>query len=265
MRLSERGHNMDRRSLLSWLGVSAAGSVAGLSAIRESQPKARACVLCLESFRVRQADQMPRLHSYLGGDLLSFFRQIHQGPKMFLEAIVAPHTPQALFVAAFPSFDEMIETQRRLGAHPGIQRARADLESGEVPVVEQARSQILITTHDSLRFHTRPTPREANIFELRSYRAPAWRDRPPATANAAFRRAGIHPIMNASTAPGEHLPGFTYLIPFPSLAAREEAWARLEVDQEWISLQRASVGKYGSDAKVTSASIYTLAPYSPLS
>src|SRR5262249_44258210 len=171
---------MNRRSLLSWLGVSAAGSWAGLSALRESQPSEHMWVISLERFRVRQADQMPRLHSYLGGAFLSLFAQIHRGPKMFLEAIVAPHTPQALFLAAFTSFDEMIETRRKLAAHPGIQQARADLESGEVPVVEQAQSQILITTHDSLRFHVRPTPRETSVFELRSYHAPAWRNGPPA-------------------------------------------------------------------------------------
>ena len=256
---------MNRRSWLSWLGVSAAGSLASRSAVSESQPNSRTWVLSIESFHVRQADQMPRLHSYLGGDFLSFFGQIHRGPKMFLEAIVAPHTPQALFLAAFPSFDEMIETRRKLAAHHGIQRARADLESGEVPVVEQAQSQILITTHDSLRFDMRPTSRETSVFELRSYHAPAWRDRPPATVHAAFRRAGIHTILNASTAAGEHLPRFTYLIPFQSLAVRQEAWARLDMDQEWISLQRESIGKYGSEATVTSASIYSLAPYSPLS
>src|SRR5215470_4090374 len=210
---------MDRRSLLSWLGVSAAGSLTGLSAVRGFQPNKQTWVLSLESFRVRQADQMPRLQSYLGGDFLSFFSQIQRGPKMFLEAIVAPHTPQALLLAAFPGFDEMIEVRRKLAAHPGIQRARADLECGEVPVVEPVQSQILITTHDALRFNL--TPREPRVFELRSYRAPAWGDQPPATVHAAFRRAGIHPILNASTAPGEHLPGFTYLIPFQSLAARE--------------------------------------------
>jgi len=255
---------MNRRSLLSWLGVSAAGSLAGLPAVNEFQ-SIQARVLALESFRVSHVDQMPRLHSYLGGSFLSFFSQIHQGPKMFLEAIVAPHTPQALFLAAFAGFDEMIEARRKLAAHPGIQRARADLECGEGPVVESVESQILITTHDSLRLRMRPTPRDTSVFELRSYRAPAWRDRPPAAVAAAFRRAGIHPVLNASTAAGEHLPGFTYLIPFQSLAAREEAWAKLEMDHEWISLQRESNSKYGAEAKVTSASIYNLAPYSPLS
>src|SRR5215831_8384466 len=164
---------MNRRSLLSWLGVSAAGNLAVLPAVREFPHHKNTWVLSLESFRVRQVGEMPRLHAYLGGAFLSFFDQIHQGPKMFLEAIVAPHTPQALFLAAFRGFDEMIETRRKLAAHPGIQRARADLESGEVPVVEQAQSQILLTTRDSLLLRTRPARRETGVFELRSYHAPA--------------------------------------------------------------------------------------------
>jgi hypothetical protein len=148
----------------------------------------------------------------------------------------------------------MIATRGKLAAHPGIQRARADLESGEVPVVEQAQTQILIANRDSLRFDRRPAQRETGVFELRSYRAPAWRNQPPAAVQGAFRRAGIHPILSASAA-GEHLPRFTYLVAFESLAARQETWARLDADSEWRGLE----------AKVTSASIYNLAPYSPLS
>ena len=172
---------------------------------------------------------------------------------MFLEAIVAPRVPQALFLAAFPSIDEMVETRSKLAAYPDIQQARADLESGDAPVIEQVQSQILITNVDSLRFHKRPARRETGVFELRSYRAPEWRNQPPAAVHAAFSGAGIHPLLSATTA-GEHLPRFTYLIPFESLAVREEAWARLDADLEWRRL----------GAKVTNASIYSLAPYSPL-
>lgn len=236
---------MNRRSWLSSLGVSAAGSLAGFCAGAESQAGQRSWVLSLESFRVNHADQMPRLHSYLGGTFLPLLAQIHRGPKMFLEAIVAPHTPQVLFLAAFASFDEMIEIRGKVAAHPGIQRARADLESGE--------SQILISYADFPQFHDGPA-RRRGIFELRSYHAPAWRDKPPTAAGAAFRRAGMDPILAASAA-GEHLPRFTYLVPFENLAVREQAWARLGADPEWGGLE----------AKVTGASIYKLAPYSPLS
>ena len=40
---------------------------------------------------------------------------------------------------------------------------------------------------------------------------------------------------------------------------------RFDADSNWIGLQHESVRRFGSEAKVTSASIYTLAPYSPLS
>ena len=238
---------MNRRTCLSSLGASVLGSLAGLSAVTESRRvDERSWILSLESFRLRHAEQMAGLHSYLGGTFLPYLAQVHHGPKMFLEAIVAPHTPQALVITAFPSLDEMIEIRNRVAAHPGIQRARTILESGD--------SQILITAGDSLQFHDGPDRRRGGIFELRSYLAPAWRDRPPAAASATFRRAGIDPILTASAA-GEHLPRFTYLVPFENLAVRQEAWARLDADSEWSGLE----------AKVTGASIYKLAPYSPLS
>ena len=237
---------MNRRSWLSLLGVSAFGSVTGLSAVTDSRANERSWFLSLESFRVRDAEQMARLHSYLGETFLPFLAQVHHGPKMFLEAIVAPHTPQVLVITACASFDEMIEIRNRVAAHPGIQRARTILESGD--------SQILITAGDSLQFHDGPDCRRAGIFELRTYRPPRWRDRPPAAAGAAFRRAGINPILSASAA-GEHLPRFTYLVPFENLPARQEAWDRLDADSEWSVLE----------AKVIGASIHKLAPYSPLS
>ncbi len=255
---------MNRRSWLSSLGVSAAGSLAGFSAVTDCQADKRTWILSLESFRVSHADQMLRLHSYLGRTFLPLLAQVHRGPKMVLEAIVASHTPQVLFLAAFASFDEMIEIRGKVAAHPGIQQARADLESGDAVAVEQAPAQILMAAHDSLRFDVRPTRRETGVFELLSYLAPAWRDRPPMTVSAALRRSGIYPIVDASAA-GEHLPRFTYLIPFTSLAARQEAWARFDADSDWIGLQRESAGRFGSEATVTSASIYSLAPYSPLS
>jgi len=70
--------------------------------------------------------------------------------------------------------------------------------------------------------------------------------------------------VNASSAAGEHLPRLIYLIPFAGLAARQEAGTRLDADPDWIGLQRESSARFGLEAKVTSASIYSLAPYSPL-
>src|SRR5215471_8652559 len=187
---------MNRRSWLSALGVSAAGSVAGFPAVTDSRAGQRSWVLSLESFRVGDAEQMPRLHTYLGQTFLPLLNQVHRGPKMFLEALVAPHTSQVLFLSAFPSFEETIQARGKVAAHPGIQRACADLDAEDF-AVEQAHSQILIASEDSLEFHPRPARRETGVFELRSYRAPAWQKRPPAAVSAAFRRCGIRTIVNA--------------------------------------------------------------------
>jgi len=97
------------------------------------------------------------------------------------------------------------------------------------------------------------------IVEVRCYDAPAWHGAPPPQVASAFRRAGIYPIVSAAVAASEHMPRFTYVIPFESLAARQDAWARLDFDPEWIEMQREHA-KRGSLVKVTAKSIYKLAP-----
>lgn len=240
---------MHRRSLLSWMGVSVAGALDPLSA-NEAPPPSGKPVIALESFCASDAEQMTRIHGYLSGVLLPSLNEIHNRPAICLEAIVAPQTPQALLLAAFSSFEEMLNVRERLAIYPGIQQARADLETANV--LTEVRSQVLLGTAEL------PRSSASGVFELRAYHAPGWQDGPPPRVAAVLRHAGIRPIVNASTAAGEHLPRFTYLIPFDSLAAREAAWSRLEADPDWTTLQREAA------AKVTSKSIYTLASYSRL-
>jgi len=120
---------------------------------------------------------------------------------------------------------------------------------------------VLTAAPRSLRFPAYSERLGAGIFEIRSYQAPGWHDGPPARLSEVLNRAGIDPIVSASTAASEHLPQFTYLIPFGSLVEREEAWARFEADPEWIDIQQESAPRHGS-VQVTTKSIYKPAPYS---
>jgi hypothetical protein len=207
---------------------------------------------------------MGRLHAYLGGTLLPFLDQIHDGGRLVLEAVIAPHTPQALLLAAFSSFDEMLDVQGRIAAHPAARQARQDLESGDVPVLDHVQSQVMLTTDEPLRLPTGFNRLESGILELRSYHAPAGQDSVPARMATVLHRAGIYPIVDASTAVGEHVPRLTYLIPFESLAAREGAWARLDADPEWKAILPDSRTGRGAALRVTEKSIYKLAPYCQL-
>jgi hypothetical protein len=254
--------NISRRSLLSWLGASAAGTLVPLAAVPESLPQGRRSILSIESFRATGTDQMSRVRDYLAGALLPCLDKVHESPTMVLEAMVAPHLPQALLLTLFASFDEMLEIRGRIAAESSLRRARAGLESLEVPV--QVQSQLLLTSEQCLRLPVGSDSIENGVFELRSYHAPAGPGFRPARLSAALARAGIHPIVNAASAAAEHLPPFTYLIPFESLTARHEAWARLDADAEWLDLQRESIAAHDSAVKVTEKSIYALAPYSRL-
>lgn len=251
---------ISRRAVLSWLGASAgayavtAGS--SLSAITGARSAQGTRVVNVESFCIAHGSHETRLHAYLADTLLPRLQQLHQGPRLCLEAIVAPHTPQAMVLAMFSSFDEMLETRASLAASPEVRQARAELESARI--LEEVRSQVLVVSETALRFPADLQPFQTGVFEVRSYNAPAWHDGVPTRVIAALRRAGIDPIVNAATAAGEHMPRFTYVIPFASLAAREQAWTRLEADAEWIDMQR------GSAISVTGKSIYKLAPYSRL-
>jgi hypothetical protein len=158
----------------------------------------------------------------------------------------------------FSSFDEMLAVRASLASDPEIRQARTELQSSTPPFfLEEVRSQVLMTSEPSFCLRS-SEDLKSGIFEVRSYDAPAWHRGVPSRASAVLRRSGIHPMVNAATAAGEHMPRFTYVIPFASLAAREQAWTRLEQDAEWIALQRES------GATVTGKSIYKLAPYSPL-
>jgi len=248
---------ISRRAVLSWLGVSAgACAVTAGSPLSAAAAAQGARIVNLESFCVANRRHESRIDAYLAETLLPRMQELHQGPRLCLNAIVAPHTPQTMVLTSFSSFDEMLKVRAGLGSSPAIRQARAELESAHI--LEEVRSQVLVASEESLRFPADLKSFQTGIFEVRSYDAPAWHNGVPPRVIAILRRAGIHPIVNAATAAGEHMPRFTYVVPFASLAAREEAWTRLEADAEWIEMQRESA------ATVTGKSIYKLAPYSRL-
>src|SRR5215469_1674459 len=118
---------ISRRVLLSWLGASAgacavtAGSP--LSAVAGERSTQGARVVNLESFCIAHGNHESRLHAYLADTLLPRMQELHEGPRLCLDAIVAPHTPQATVLAMFSSFDEMLEVRASLASSPKIRQA----------------------------------------------------------------------------------------------------------------------------------------------
>ena len=254
---------ISRRSALSWLGLSAAGAGAlnAFSAFAKTRPANGKRVISLESFCVTDTSQVTHLRSYIADALLPCMEQLRNSPKMCLEAIVAPHTPQTLLLSVYPGFNEMLEERARIASDPRVSRARKEIETSQV--LADVRSQVLVASEESVRLPAESAFAKSGLFEVRTWHAPAWREGPSPEVGSVLTRIGIHPIVGGATAAGEHLPRFTYVVPFDSLAARQQAWARLDGDTQWTEMQRESITRYGSGVRTTAKAIYELAPYSP--
>ena len=252
---------MNRRGMLSWVGVSAAGALRPISSAMGFERKEGRQIVALESFCAKDVDHLPRLHSYLSQTLQPAMERIHNVPSLYMEAIIAPQAPQVLAFTNYQSFEEMFAVGGRISSRPEVRQARALLESTHA--LEGVQSQVLVAS-EGLRVAADAARLRNGIFELCSYYAPAWHDGTSARVTEVFNRAGICPIANALFAPGEHLSRFTFLIPFESLGASIDAWTKLDADAEWGALQRESSVRYGSGVKLTAKAIYKLTPYSRL-
>ena len=255
---------ISRRSALYWLGVSAggAGALNTFSAFaKNTRPGNATRVIACESFCVSDAGQA-HLRSYIADTLLPCMDHLRNISRMCLEAIVAPHTPQTLLLTVYSSFDEMLEVRARIASDPRVRRAWAEIESAQV--LDHVRSHVLLVSEESVRFPAEPAFAGSGLFEVRTWHAPAWREGSAPEVSSVLRRIGVDPIVAGATVAGEHLPRFTYVVPFDDMAARRKAWAMLDGDAQWIEMQRESMNKFGSGARATAKAIYKLAPYSPL-
>ena len=258
-------HMISRRSALYWLGVTAggAGALNTFSAFaKNTRPENGTRVIALESFCVSDAGQEQHLRSYVADTLLPCMDRLGSTSRMCLEAVVAPHTPQTLLLTMYPGFNEMLEVRARIASDQRVRRAWAAIESAQV--LDDVRSQVLMVSEESLRFPAETAFGKPGLFEVRTWHAPAWRGGAAPEVRSVLRRNGVDPIVAGATVAGEHLPRFTYVVPFDDLAARQQAWARLDGDAQWMEMQQDSMNRFGSGARTTAKSIYKLAPYSPL-
>ena len=257
-------HMISRRSALYWLGLSAggAGVLNTLAFAKNRQPANGTRVIALESFCVSDAGREPHLRSYMADTLLPCMDRLGSIPRMCLEAIVAPHTPQTLLLTMYSSFNEMLEVRDRIASDQRVRRGWAEIESAQV--LDDVRSQVLMVSEESVRFPGETTFAKHGLFEVRTWHAPAWRGGAAPEVSSVLSRIGIDPIVAGATVAGEHLPRFTYVVPFDDLAARQQAWTKLDGDAQWMEMQRDSINRFGSGARTTAKSIYKLAPYSPL-
>jgi hypothetical protein len=224
----------------------------------------------LEQFFLKSGPQLGRIHEFIGKSLLPAIGRLHMGPKIYLEALIAPHTPQFAAIYGFESLAGIDILRSAVAQDAALQRAMEAIEAE--PWFEDMTSTLLEAAPYSPEIAAAPPGSTAppRIFELRVYHSPTWRqlqalhERMAGPEMKIFHRVGVRPILYSSTIIGTRIPNLTYVIPFENLAAREKAWAAFGADPEWIKLREESTRKHGEISSVRQMSIYRATPYSPV-
>lgn len=253
---------MQRRSFMSGLlAASAAGAAA---------PGRKTRFYALEQLFLRHGTQLARVHELWSQGLLPAMSRIHNGPKIFLEALVAPHMPQTAAIFGFESLEQMWSIHTRLQQDQALVKAFENAESGPESLVDHQSTTLLETTDYSPEIAPPAKPGAPRIFELRVYHSPTWRQLQALHRRFAgpeikiFHRVGVHPLLYSQTVIGPNMPNLTYLIPFDNLAAREKAWDAFGADPEWIKARRDSIEKDGQIANLIQIALYKATAYSPI-
>lgn len=258
---------MQRRSFLAICG--ALGGFNPPVARAAAEKKTRFYVL--EQFFMKNGPQTDRLNEFMSTAVLPALNEAHSGPKIYLQALVAPHMPQLAAIYGFESLDHMWQVHTRISQNKELMKKEEEFESRSEDTFEYMNSALLEAADYSPEIVVPSKPPETpRVFELRVYHSPTWRqlqalhERFAGPEIKIFHRVGVHPILYSSTVIGPQLPNLTYLIPFENLAAREKAWNAFGADPEWVKVRKESVEKHGQISSVIQISLYKATPYSPV-
>ncbi len=255
----------DRRQ---FMGALPALMPAGLVASAEEAPRTRFYVF--EQYFLEQGTQPTRIHDFFSKALLPAVDRIHKGPKIFLEAVMAPHMPQVAAIFGVESPEQVWSISKALFADKDFSRAFDQWEAGEAPYVSTSASLLEATDYSPEIVAPGKPPAAPRVFELRVYHSPTARQnkalhqRFSSAEIKIFHRVGVNPILYTTTVFGANRPNLTYLIPFDTLAAREKAWAAFSADEEWVRVRKESIDRGGQISSVMNISLYKAMPYSPI-
>src|SRR5689334_24361132 len=109
---------LDRRQFLE--GMPALAPAALLAA---NEPASRTRFYVLEQFFLENGTQPGRIHDFFSKAMLPAMDRVHKGPKIFLDALIAPHMPQVACIIGVESLDQIWSISKALFSNQEFSRA----------------------------------------------------------------------------------------------------------------------------------------------
>jgi hypothetical protein len=274
-------HRRDLFRTLGSLGLSAAatGSMMGGPAVAQTRSGGgKPSFFELRAFQLRVGPQVKPMNDFLGEVYVPLLNKLGVQPVGAFQLTFGPHMPTLYLLSPYESLAQYEKVVARVAEELPRQKApsaQAFLSAtGAQPPYTRMDTQLLRGFDNMPRLELPPetAKREPRIFELRVYETPSELGQsrkiemfgPKLGELAIFRRVGLRPVLFASSVVGPRQPGFTYMLSFPDLAAREAAWKRFREDAEW---QKLKVTPGYTDAEIMSNItdyILTPTPYSQI-
>ena len=187
----------------------------------------------------------------------------------FFNNDIGPDKPHVLCLFSYPSGDAMIAVQDKLAEDKEYQAA-ANAIYGKGRVYERIESSLFRAFATVPKVEI-PKGDGRHIFELRTYES----DDPVSLARkigmfethgeiALFRKYGLEPIFFGEALTGPNLPNLTYMVAFPDISARAEAWRKFATSPEWDKVKRMPGLSDGEVVSNITNSIYTGLGFSPI-
>jgi len=233
---------MNRRN---FIHTAMAGTVAaGMSRISVAAEERK--YLALDWYRTRRDLDVQRLTEFLGGSVLPAYVRAGIQPVGLLQVSVGPDSPSFLMMTPYPSMAAIQETMAKLASDEKWTKDLAAFDEKWDLAYERRESWLLQTFKSFPNLAVPKTEAgKTNLFELRMYES---RNNLGHVKKVSmfdggeidiFKRVGVNPVFFGSTIFGSHMPNLVYMIYFPSMEARTEAWAKFGQDPEWKKISNA--------------------------
>lgn len=225
----------------------------------------------LRIYRMHQGPQGKQIDQWLTQRAIPLHQKHGFAPMGFFHVSIGDFTPKMIQVIAYRSLAEREARWAALEADPDwtaiINELAADLTQ---PAFDDLEVRFLKALPFSPAWEPTPEDKKQKIYEIRTYQSPSERQLGVLTHRFAsgevdvFHRSGFVPVLYSHQIAGPMMPNLTYLIPFDSIEARDEAWGKFGRDPQWKTLLAESNRLGGDVVKQVTNYILSPAPYSAL-
>jgi hypothetical protein len=235
---------MNRRN---FIHTALAGTIAaGMPRISSSADEKDRKYLALHWYRSRRDLDVQRLTDFLGNNLLPAYSRAGIKPVGLLQVSVGPDSPSFLSIVPYPSMASIQETLTKLASDGTWTKDLAAFDE-KWDLAYERRESWLLRTFKSFPDLVIPKVEagKTNLFELRMYESRNSLGHVKKVSMfddgeiEIFKRVGVNPVFFGSTLFGSRIPNLVYMISFPSMEARTEAWAKFGQDPEWKKISSA--------------------------